>query len=431
MCGLFGVASTYLTDAEQQYFCILGTVSQLRGIDSTGIMWCKRDKDNWNKKTNHYVKRATVFSHLYPRTRGLWNADNRGPCVLAGHTRAATKGAITDELAHPFVHGSLCGMHNGTIGKYGGKDGSDSSEVYERIHNNGLVDTLEDIAYGGAYALVWMDATDMTLNFVKNHERTLFYVFNKHKSFMMWASEQVFLEFAMAKHTHYKEWGEIQKFENYQHYTMKMGSLALEVEELKLPFRETKRSTLFDRSQSGVPLYNHFWDEEFWKETEQEATKTGQEEKKEGTPTLTELSKVTQKVSKKQKQSTPGLPGLPAKLEDKDTEIYMDRIFNNVPKLGVLYDSLPHPNNRHAKDDLLRAVLDKGCTWCSTPIPLNVQGIARSGWYEDECICEKCLNTPDNYEMIKMYAADIYIPDYTFKHALESKAYKPNIPSIN
>jgi hypothetical protein len=172
MCGLFGGISTTLTGPEIERIRELGLVSQVRGLDSTGVAMVYRKKNQYKGFALKDVENASTF--LY--SKEFFDACfETKPFLIAGHVRSATVGDIVSANAHPFDLGGLIGMHNGTVANIEGKhpDGTDSEALLRLLKNRGLQYAV-NAARSGAYALVWVDGNNATLNFIRNGARTLY-----------------------------------------------------------------------------------------------------------------------------------------------------------------------------------------------------------------------------------------------------------------
>jgi predicted glutamine amidotransferase len=97
--------------------------------------------------------------------------------VYIGHNRWATKGAKDDDNnAHPFQHGHITGVHNGSLRNQNlltdAKNFAvDSDNLYYHMSQDGLDETIKKT--DGAYSLVWYDAQTNELNLLRNNERPM------------------------------------------------------------------------------------------------------------------------------------------------------------------------------------------------------------------------------------------------------------------
>ena len=119
MCGLVGFVTEagYTLATDRKSFITEGLiVDTLRGEDSTGVMYgapkCtlagyyKQAVDGYTFTEDDKFKklRDSVGKHRF----------------MAGHNRAATRGAVTADNAHPFREGDVTLVHNGTLRGDGG-----------------------------------------------------------------------------------------------------------------------------------------------------------------------------------------------------------------------------------------------------------------------------------------------------------------------
>ena len=195
MCGLVGVAGD-LTAKEDKILRTLLILDTVRGEDSTGIAAIPKFGDAVVVKT---VGPAFELFNL-KKYENTINKQNR---VVIGHNRFATQGAVNKANAHPFEFDTLVGVHNGTLrNKSKLKDANtfvvDSENLYHHIEQEGLRDAIDTV--DGAYALVWWNKNEETLNFLRNKERPLWYAHSKSTKIVLWASEPWMLSVACAKH---------------------------------------------------------------------------------------------------------------------------------------------------------------------------------------------------------------------------------------
>lgn len=219
MCGLFGVASSSLTQQERFIFSQLAYLACFRGTDSTGCAAITRDKHG---KLNVRTHKTTDNPVTFVESADFFDSIlTHNPLIMMGHARAATVGEIKQSNAHPFRCGHIIGAHNGTIPKLGSKDKTDSEELYLLIQRHGLkaLDSIE-----GAYALTYMDTNTKTVNFIRNVQRPLCWM-RGGQGVLVWASEYRMLSYLKDV----LGWGSstITMFEAGKHYSMAFGSIEI------------------------------------------------------------------------------------------------------------------------------------------------------------------------------------------------------------
>lgn len=211
MCGLVGCAGR-IENAHEKAFKLLLQLDTIRGKDSTGVA----SVSNQNVLT---VAKEVGTPWEFENSKRASSVYHGMLRVLIGHNRAATKGAVNRLNAHPFEFDTLVGAHNGTLRNWsklrGWRDFDvDSEALYDHMNSLGLDSTLKSME--GAYALTWFNKEHKSLNFLRNHERTLFYCFTEDSKAMFWASEEWMLTVALHKSN--VKHGKIQKFEEMKHY---------------------------------------------------------------------------------------------------------------------------------------------------------------------------------------------------------------------
>lgn len=142
------------------------------------------------------AKEACLPTSLF-KTQPFKNIMNVNTNVLIGHNRYATQGAINSTNAHPFKHGDIVGVHNGTlVGQYLLPDyldyQVDSENIIHSINKIGSKETWGKV--NGAAALVWWNIKDQTLHFLRNNERPMCYCYSLDSKTLFWASEAWMLE---------------------------------------------------------------------------------------------------------------------------------------------------------------------------------------------------------------------------------------------
>ena len=201
MCGIVGVVSAHtngLSVKESDAFRDMLFVDTLRGVDSTGAFGvCNNNDVIVHKEATHGLrflarKEMVDFSSTMIR---------RGKFVV-GHNRAATRGTIKDENAHPFVvDNNIILVQNGT---YRGchkhhKDVEVDTEALAHViaEEPDVEKALQKI--NAAYALVWYNVKEKRLHMVRNHERPLCIAYTKAGG-MLFASEIATIAYVALRH---------------------------------------------------------------------------------------------------------------------------------------------------------------------------------------------------------------------------------------
>ena len=191
MCGIVGLVTLKKIDqciARRNWFEKALFVDTLRGKDSTGVALIPHNLDH-DIVTHKKAMPAPDYLELKV-TDALFKDIDEYSCVI-GHNRWATMGGVSAHTAHPFTHGDITMVHNGTMDYWGGLDKKkfdvDSEAICYELSVRNTKSVLEDL--DGAYALVWYDASDNTMHFARNKERPFHFAFSKDKQTMLYASE--------------------------------------------------------------------------------------------------------------------------------------------------------------------------------------------------------------------------------------------------
>jgi hypothetical protein len=165
------------------------TVCQVRGKDSTGIFTVNGEV--------YDVAKMVGSPEFLMDMKSFDSALSGLPRIIAGHCRRKTVGENIPANAHPYDFENLVGMHNGTLRNYYTWPGfshkrTDSYALFDRINDIGVEETFEDVDPAGAWALVWYDKANDTLNFLRNDDRPLWMTWTEDKRNILWASEPWF-----------------------------------------------------------------------------------------------------------------------------------------------------------------------------------------------------------------------------------------------
>lgn len=199
MCGIVGIAvkakNGFTKQTEDSFFDLL-FADTLRGDDSTGIIYVE------NNASFGIMKEASSGSWFAPsaaQDETLSGMYSRGKAYI-GHNRAATKGAVSDENAHPFVVDNTFAMvHNGTLLSH--KELADTTVDSEAlaIHlSKVLIKDFDKVKFeeaigkvNGAFAIAAYNQEANQIYLTRNSQRPL--CLFELDDCWMWASEGLML----------------------------------------------------------------------------------------------------------------------------------------------------------------------------------------------------------------------------------------------
>lgn len=203
MCGIVGFItkkdSKSLSRDRSDFFRQALVIDTLRGDDSTGVVAVGHDplyKDRQDLRA-WYLKELGnganfVESKEYHDEFGTVG-DYR---CLVGHNRAATRGAVDQANAHPFQHGPITLVHNGTLtstwtlpepmNNLKNVD-VDSEAICYNLANYDAEEVIENL--DGAFTLVWHDARDDSINMIRNDERPMHLAAGQNNDTVFFMSE--------------------------------------------------------------------------------------------------------------------------------------------------------------------------------------------------------------------------------------------------
>lgn len=219
MCGLFGVFTKMkngFSSSNLDALNDLAFVNQTRGSDSTGLVYYD------GKDLTESLKDIGGWGDLIAAKefKEYWGAISRKGLCAFGHGRAATKGSVTVENAHPFsVDKPKKGhqihlVHNGTLETYQtlghtDKFAVDSHWMADRIAQLGPEEALSKI--NGAIATIWFDDETKKVCVFRNDQRPLFTVSDKLGNQYI-ASDIAFLMYTKYRRNLAYEVGDVQYF---------------------------------------------------------------------------------------------------------------------------------------------------------------------------------------------------------------------------
>lgn len=176
MCGIVGVISRRnngLYGNDLDLFEQALVIDTLRGKDSTGAFTGLRNKQA------KAIKHGSVPHEMFKTKQ--WN-EFRGDAVssgkfVIGHNRAATRGEVSTDNAHPFVEENIILVHNGTLWGNNEKELTDKAVAVDSnsIAHALVVEKPEVVIpkIKGAFALIWFNTETQKLHMIRNEERPL------------------------------------------------------------------------------------------------------------------------------------------------------------------------------------------------------------------------------------------------------------------
>lgn len=209
MCGIFGIYGAPRRADHDNFLKDAMFVGTLRGAHGSGVIHVAHNKDG---STFANTGKAAMTGPEFVQDTNLSKllVTKQNTLAVIGHNRYSTIGGAVDANAHPFVRGAVSLVHNGVIDnvhellKLHGKTQTDLGLVVDsdaaayhlsETEPEDVVDALEDIE--GAYALVWHDARNNSLNFARNPSRPMW--FAKSGDVVGFASEKGMLEWLMTR----------------------------------------------------------------------------------------------------------------------------------------------------------------------------------------------------------------------------------------
>jgi predicted glutamine amidotransferase len=205
MCGIVGVMGDF--SDKKSVFNFLLQIDVVRGWDSTGMLSvnAKDMEVGWYKDT--LLPQELISEPEYLELIGSRASMGKkliDPLLLMGHNRAATKGTVIADNAHPFAQEHIFLTHNGTIhnlyplqNQIEGRFDTDSETLTRVIAEKGVDKAWP--AMTGAASIAYYDSSEETLNLISNGERPLFFAQGKDDKFMVYASELWMLHAAKQK----------------------------------------------------------------------------------------------------------------------------------------------------------------------------------------------------------------------------------------
>lgn len=402
MCGLAGIAGNFLTNSDIEAFEDLLLVTSLRGIHSTGVgivrkEWAKKQEDDdYVCKTWRLDSNAWDFLSCDNYRKDIRSNAGSNKAFF-GHCRHATKGEISLKNAHPFIVKNIIGMHNGTIeGTFDYRDeyDTDSEALFRNIAEKGLKEALEHIeasATHTAYAIVYFDTDNNTLNFIRNDQRPLVCAYTTSMEKILWASEEPFLDLTEDRNPIIlqKPW-----------FLAPRCLLSLNVDNVNIiKSRTVTKDFIEPPPKKSIISYIHEYEKYGYYDKKTQKWVEGTQWKGDFSPKSDIPFDVTgpQTKSSTTNNST-GSKGLPIPTSKSISDKVSSFLPGIKPKKAANDSSYIGFNKVVLSRDLAQKYLNNGCAWCSSPQtltdPVRWIGI-------QEFICKDCKLDPFVLEYIE------------------------------
>lgn len=281
MCGIVG----FITQEEnigatgrRKFFLSALIADSLRGTDGTGAFFVRHKQEgvaDWCKQGSH------VYDLLDSKL-GMerMNQDFGKFRAVIGHNRAATVGKSSTANAHPFQEGPITLVHNGTlhvtstlpIGKSDLKGVDvDSHVIAHNLAEHPAEEVISKLS--GAFALIWHDARDNSVNIVRNSDRPLHLLRAKCERTLLIASEAEMLGW-LARRNNFKI-GDIF-YPQAGHYLKFMPDGGVDPIATKVDLYSWGRSRTGGGHRGAGYYYDaDWWDSQIDKNTQADTTKEG------------------------------------------------------------------------------------------------------------------------------------------------------------
>lgn len=192
MCGIIGYISTRHNGLYSRDLDLIEQMlifNMVRGKDSTGVFCRKSNSDIIGTKT------ASHPMHLFETSQ--WEDFRREATAtgrfVIGHGRAATRGEVKNDNAHPFVENNIILVHNGTLHRT-----KNITDVTTEVDSHAIAHALAEKPpaevikeLDGAFALVWFDIETNKLHAVRNNERPLCILQDADEGFIICSEEWI------------------------------------------------------------------------------------------------------------------------------------------------------------------------------------------------------------------------------------------------
>lgn len=205
MCGIVGLAALNdlgVSYKDREALRDMIVADSLRGSEGTGVMVM-------NARQEVRVMKQAGDPYTLFRNKGWrdffdppYHQSTPKDLMVVGHNRWASVGAINTKNAHPHQAGRITLVHNGTLQLHSRLPGMRQCDVDSEALARGIDEMGIDQAIAGtygAYAIIYFNSEDGTVNLLRNEERPLCFAVDSEQSKILFASEPLMLKWIASR----------------------------------------------------------------------------------------------------------------------------------------------------------------------------------------------------------------------------------------
>lgn len=283
ICGLVGIITAsnngfHFKEAETLEDMLY--MDALRGVDATGIMY---GTINGDVQIHKEASPAHEFLATNEWDRSSKELFGRGSWCF-GHNRAATRGAKIDKNSHPFnINDKIILMQNGTyLGSHKHhKDTDVDTEACAHVieESSSVQEALSKI--NAAYAFIWYNVEEKSINIVRNKERPLWWAKTKAGSFIFSSEAGIMLAATSRRGVELDEGPSMISPGEHWKITKQQGKIDIEIDKVDTTYKGSFRQD---------DDYGAWWAGKGWKVGEDNLPKQIPNRVASGSPSFRSLS---------------------------------------------------------------------------------------------------------------------------------------------
>lgn len=221
MCGIASVIINKKDNHKtgKRVFKTLMIGNEARGKDSTGVLTINRSNKTFS------LFKSTVKSSEFMNRKKFKQVEGD---VYIGHTRFATKGAVTERNAHPLVKDKIILVHNGMISNDDELAKSNNNQQFQ-VDSEVLLPIVQEEAWdklqklqGTANFIAWNKETNIL--YIERHDNPLYWYVNEDEGIIALSSRGNELELIQT----FLDGGELKEVDNDTLFKVNLDTLEME-----------------------------------------------------------------------------------------------------------------------------------------------------------------------------------------------------------